>query len=340
MFDKDDHACVSLKDVLAHQPAHGMDFDNITYNRLNLNGSSISQTPAAQDIYDDVQTLPDLPSNTLILHVIFWSDDFEVTYVKKSPSVWIHTVTISPPNAHATSSRYTHALSIGMKGMDHDGVIRHYLDELQDLKYCNYMYSGKAKAAIPVVVRLLVIEADRPERCTLNCILSHAGTTTPRWRYSALIGPTKLRSCGICLRRRLNRIVLNNNRQISESHQNCHHCADWDYDRTDILGMEPPGLYPNEADVNSPQAPPHCAAGVRKIVPVIQTYESLRQGCAYCFHNVFKRKWNIVMAETYLRILGVKTDYARIHIIDKAINISKTTPNISNFLMKLQYPAL
>ena len=37
VFDKDDHACVSLKDVLAHQLAHGMDLDNITYNRSNLN---------------------------------------------------------------------------------------------------------------------------------------------------------------------------------------------------------------------------------------------------------------------------------------------------------------
>ena len=145
------------------------------------------------------------------------------------------------------------------------------------------MYSGKAKAAIPVVVRLLVIEDDRPERCTLNCILSHAGSTTPRWRYSALIDPTKLRSCGICIRKRLDKMGMNENRENSKSYRNCQHCADWDYDHSDILGMEPPKSYPQEVHENSPPPPPHRAAGETKIVPVIQTYESLKQGCTYCF---------------------------------------------------------
>lgn len=120
----------------------------------------------------------------------------------------------------------------------------------------------------------------------------------------------------------------------------CQHCADWDYDHSEILGMEPPKNYPKADNISSPSAPPHHAAGVRKIIPVIQTYDSLNKGCAYCFYNVFKGTWNIGMAETYLRIIGVKKEYSRSHIIDKAMMMYRTTPNHTHYQTELHYPAL
>ena len=120
VFCKDDHACVSLRDVIAHQVAHGMDLDSIDLNHIPTSnqpplGSTIVSSKACKAIAAAVKQQRDVPSNTTLLYVIFWSDDFEVTKVKKRKSVWVHTVTICPPHAHATSARYTHALAVGMK---------------------------------------------------------------------------------------------------------------------------------------------------------------------------------------------------------------------------------
>ena len=46
------------------------------------------------------------------------------------------------------------------------------------------------------------------------------------------------------------------------------------------------------------------------------------------------------MAVEYLRILGVKTEYARSNFIDKAIELRKVTPNKTNCLQDIKYPAL
>ena len=104
--------------------------------------------------------------------------------------------------------------------------------------------------------------------------------------------------------------------------------------------MEPPKHYPSQAHHDSPQPPQHRAAGLTKVYPVEMTYEYLRQGCAYCFYNIFKGVWNVREAHTYLQVLGVKEDYRKQHVIQKAEALHKDRPAHSNCLLELHYPAL
>ena len=195
----DDHAYVNLYDVISHIVCHRIEFDSLSLDQSE--GSStvseltISDSEAAKEIVTNISNniAPDV--KPLILHISLWSDDFEVTYVKSTKSVWVHTVTVCPPKGQTSSARYTHALALGRKGNDHESILALFHSELIHLADINMMFSGKHKRPIPVIVKLLTIIADRPERSSINCILSHAGNSTTRWRYSALIDPNRLRSC-------------------------------------------------------------------------------------------------------------------------------------------------
>ena len=143
VFTIGNHACVSLRDVIAHQLSHGMEFDNMSCpgNSTQSTGTevhnTITATKAAHDICAQVRVLPGLPTDTTVLYVTFWSDDFVVSHIKNRRSVWLHTVTVCPPNHEVTSARYTHALAIGLKGVDHEPVLSQFHDELRILNKCN-----------------------------------------------------------------------------------------------------------------------------------------------------------------------------------------------------------
>ncbi len=203
----DDHAYVKLYDVIAHLVAHGIEFDSLSLAQSEVSSMAsvltISDSEAAKEIVTNISNniAPDV--RPLILHISLWSDDFEVTYVKSTNSVWVHTVTVCPPKGQNSSARYTHTLALGRKGNDHESILALFHSELKQLANINMMFSGKHKCTIPVIVKLLTIIADRPERSSINCILSHAGNSTTRWRYSAFIDPDRLRSCRTCFTRRL-----------------------------------------------------------------------------------------------------------------------------------------
>lgn len=177
IFSYDRHACVKLEDVIRHLVAHGLQFDNVTldlkHSQTTVNPSKLSKSRVVMDICERVYNNNESEEIPLLLLITLWSDDFEVTHIKTTTSVWILTVTVCPPNGYGTSPLYTHALAIGRKGMNHDSVFSLYCDEMNNLKNPKLMVSGKTKTVIPVVVELLVIAADRPERCSLNSILSH-----------------------------------------------------------------------------------------------------------------------------------------------------------------------
>ena len=153
VFVRDNHACVSLKDVIAHQICHGMDLDNMVvstkYRDIPTNtNKGILSSKAAMNMRQGImdQYRGQLKDDIMLFYVIFWSNDFEVTHIKKHHSVWIHTVTICPPDHSITSPRYTHALSLSTKGHNHDNILGMYHDELNELNTCNYMWYGKKVA--------------------------------------------------------------------------------------------------------------------------------------------------------------------------------------------------
>jgi len=88
---------------------------------------------------------------------------------------------------------------LGRKGMNHDIIRKYFCQQMIELGKMKYRYVAKYGKKIPVVLKTLAIIADRPERCNLNCILSHTGLTTKRWLYSAYIDVQVLPSCKTCL---------------------------------------------------------------------------------------------------------------------------------------------
>ncbi len=96
-----------------------------------------------------------------------------------------------------------------------------------------------------MVVKVMTIISDRPERCSINCILSHTGKTTVIWCYSALIVPESLSSCNNCLKQRLNHMKKypqNSYKQFDN--RRCENCADWNYGNLKLLKAPPPDNYP------------------------------------------------------------------------------------------------
>jgi len=111
VFTYDNHACVKLRDVIEHLVAHGLDFDSLDLEvgktkKCSLH-DGIKHTPAAAAICERVRDLVNNDIKPLVLYVVLWSDDFEVTHIKTTKSVWVHTVTVCPPKSQATSPCYT-----------------------------------------------------------------------------------------------------------------------------------------------------------------------------------------------------------------------------------------
>ena len=134
----------------------------------------------------------------MILYLLFWSDDFEGAMLRKNKnSVWLKTVSICPPHEQVTSTKFTYVIAIGRKGSDHDEINKLHIEELKQLQKCSSRYYGAShiRRNIPVIVKVMAVLADRPERCSMNYILQHNETTTKRWRYAGFIHAQFFLSC-------------------------------------------------------------------------------------------------------------------------------------------------
>ena len=206
----DNHAYVSLESILDHFLAFGFEPDIFQTNDNEIITNNIVTCAESKKIYEDaVQTLPS-HINPMILYLTIWSDDFEANSLRKNKhSTWIKTVSICPPINQSTSQQFTYLIAIGHKGSNHDSINEQINKEIIKLSKVNYKYYGKLNKNIPIVVRVLAISADRPERSTLNHMLGHAGTNTRRWRYSAYVNQQTLPSCDRCLTTRIKDIRMN-----------------------------------------------------------------------------------------------------------------------------------
>ena len=66
---------------------------------------------------------------------------------------------------------------------------------------------------------------DRPERCTINNFLSHAGLSTKQWGYAAYLDQNKIPSCDAFSLKYLQALSTC---PIST----CRQCGDWNYNAT------------------------------------------------------------------------------------------------------------
>ena len=117
----------------------------------------------------------------MILYLTFWSDDFQVNLHRgNEKSVWIKTVSVNAINFESTSTKFTYILCLGRKQTSHESINNIIYKEITKLQKCQLRYYGRLKMQYPVIVKPYLISADRPERSSLTCILSHTGLNTKR----------------------------------------------------------------------------------------------------------------------------------------------------------------
>ena len=237
------HTYITLTSVIDYFLAYGHVPDYITKND-NVEGKhGISACEQAMEIRREAFVPSDIFEDPMILYLLFWSDDFEGSMLRKNKnSIWLKTVTICPPHDQVTSTKFTYVVAIGRKGSDHDEINKLHNAELEQLNQCTYRYFGAPhiRRNIPVIVKVMAVLADRPERCSMNYILQHNGLTTKRWRHAAVISQKYLPSCRTYFTRRINNIQ-------SCQYLRCQHCCDWNYNADNQHNHQPlPEHYPTQ----------------------------------------------------------------------------------------------
>ena len=95
-----------------HTPDYLTKHDDITTKR------GISACPQAMEMCTDVTVSSDITEDPMILYLLFWSDDFEGSMLRKNKnSVWLKTVTICPPHDQVTSTKFTYIIPLVVKGL-------------------------------------------------------------------------------------------------------------------------------------------------------------------------------------------------------------------------------
>ena len=339
IIELDDHACVSIKEVIYHVLYFSIPIDGFLindtssdYKNIIPSSSLVSKTKISNLIRTQVKSrLQTNGLSPLIIPIVLWSDDFEPNHVKQhKKSTWIKTITVAPPHECQTSTKHTYVICLGPKDKDHEIVNKYFADELKELSSPTYMYCKATNNNIPVVVKVLAISADRPERCALNCMLGHGGTTSRRWRYSAYVNQSKLKSCRQCLRER-----IKSSRE--EASKFCSNCYDWDYNHPNMC-VRKPSDYPCSQHPDSPSPPRgREVENVSLLYPIELTYDVMIQGVRLCFFNCFQGYWTKASAMTYLKSIGVNESYGHNNVYLPAIrcrrNITKVSDNVFDNLI-------
>ena len=112
----DNHAYISIKEIVHHFCAYGLPIDEIKLNVVNSESNpkhALSLTKEADNIRQAIKNGLNSTVVPLILYIIVWADDFEVYRVKKNrQSAWIMTVTICPPMGMNASNLYTYPVAV------------------------------------------------------------------------------------------------------------------------------------------------------------------------------------------------------------------------------------
>ena len=172
MFRNHNHAYVSLTSIIDHFLAFGFEPDlNNTSNTISAL-RAITNYYIARQMYNNISLDNSLEMSIMILFLTFWSDNFEATALRKNThSTWIKTVAICPPPSNMTSTPYNYLVAIGRKNDNHDKNNSIFNYELQQLEKVQYRYYGKLKKNLPVIVKVLAMSADRPERSSMNHVI-------------------------------------------------------------------------------------------------------------------------------------------------------------------------
>lgn len=289
IHNTESHVYISLTSVIDYFLAYGHIPDYMTHVDDVSKKHGIVTCQQSIKIREEVKQNISNSLVPMILYLIFWSDDFEGSMLRKNKnSVWIKTVTISPPPDQQTSTKYTYVIAMGRKSNNHDEVNKIHNEELEQLNKCTFRYYGAShvRRNIPVIVQTLAVLADRPERCSMNFILGHTGTTTKRWGYAAYLNTKYMPSCSLCFKHRLQNI--NTTARLT-----CYHCCDWNYSTNCRHIKHPlPDGYPTKQHDLSPTPPKgREVIDCRALTPIKQTFDILISACKFCAFNYWSKQW-------------------------------------------------
>ena len=346
VFEIDGHACVSIGSVIDHMLLFGVPMDTLSTDFKGKNDNfinDISQTKEAELIRNNIRNKFHRDSDSItIIYIIVWSDDFEVNHTRTNKSsTWVMTVSISPPSHLKTSPLCTSPIALGRKGYSHNKVRNHVNEEIRKLENVTMRYSSRHLKEIPVIVKPLIISADRPERSSLNSILSHSGNSSKRWRYSELIDRKKLPSCSQCLSKRFNTIC--NYQVIVQPSKFCNKCCDWNMmTKNKVSKFPPPHNYPTQQHQNSPTPPSSRQALLKQnqlLCTVKVDYDHFISCIKYAFWNFLHQSWNKGQCESYLKLVGISGQYIK-QIVNLATTKRNLLPTDYSILEQIPFPPM
>ena len=347
IFQLDNHACVSISDIIDYSLAIGIEIDlhrSSYHKQMAINNQDLHHVPQSYNILKKVYD-ENYHNNCdpYVFLVIIWSDDFEVNHTRKNRnSTWLKTVTLVPPPNMSTSKKHTNAICLGRKNQNHSLVNTYFQNELGQLSVVKERYIHQLERFAPSVISLLAMSSDRPERCALNDVLNYSGSSTRRWLYSSLLSPFKLRSCSRCMTKRYQSMFVTNAKRKRDNP--CGYCCDFNYiSKKSVNQFILPSNYPKKMHPNSP--PPPKERDIKKatkdsfLYPIKLSYSILTQGLEFAIFNYYKKVWSKKETVEYLKLLGVGT-----RISTYAINYanSKTTEynNSESLFETFVYPSM
>ena len=113
IHNTESHVYISLTSVIDYFLAYGHVPEYMTHIDDVSKKCGIVACPQSIQMRDEVKNNISESLVPMILYLVFWSDDFEGSMLRKNKnSVWIKTVTISPPHDQQKSANYTYVFSI------------------------------------------------------------------------------------------------------------------------------------------------------------------------------------------------------------------------------------
>ena len=339
VFEIDNHACVSLIETIRIMAGHGAKFcfavdeqnrtregsDGTNRNREGLNG-----TKAMDDLIDGInEAMMEAKENegirtkTKIGWLNFWSDGFLNCFTKqRENSVWIITVTVSPPSDSQSSNLYTYVLAMAKHDADHTRVIEHYMREVSVLKKGIECYFGSTNTIEHISLDILAWIADRPEGHELTNTRKE-GTYGKVNGWAVNVSEEHLPACKKCYVSLIKRLV----HQEEETLPLCKKCTNWSLVReengvevvqcmNDTVPKDYPKEYTEDSNIDPQPAGRTCSQMI--LPPKKLDTQWMLQAVQSGYFGVRIGNWGKPAARQYLRTCNINTKTAE-SIIESAL---------------------
>ena len=301
------HGYVSLRDCIADLLGHGTEVALLDNKRKRDDISCIEDSPCCRSIWKNATAL--YPGEDILcMFAVEWSDDFEPSTSVKSNrgSVWLKSVTISPPHGQQHQLSHTYPVAIGSKDDNHEPIEVAFAKELHALS-CgedNIFFHGGLQKNVRVHIELLASLQDQPERRGTNKILLGSSNFTARWGYSTNFSAVQkhLVPCPQCRRSLLQQHIIP---------QNCptDSCVCWDLDReSPLLTYTPHSDFPQD------QIP-----DTNVLKPFQLSYQKMNDAVLLAHHCFVEERWTGSNVKAYLNYFGLNTD-AVAQVLENARN--------------------